>query len=69
MTDEHPYGYCPGCKSHRAAHVHVRHCARCEMLLSHQRWISQWFDNGEIHCCSEEHLTLWLDTRRAIRDA
>jgi len=21
---DHPYGYCPGCRSHRAAHIHVR---------------------------------------------
>jgi len=42
-------------------------CAWCESALEPQHWIALWFSEREIHCCSEEHLTLWLDAHRAMR--
>jgi hypothetical protein len=43
-------------------------CAWCDGLLGEQRWITLWpAPTLEVHCCSEEHLTLWLMANRALR--
>src|SRR5262245_12534244 len=59
IKTDHPYGYCPGCKSHPAAHIHVERTddlarverERDELRAKLKRW--EAIDLGKIDAVNE----------------